>query len=112
MPKKSIPVSIGGKTYNLRYGINALASLEDKLDKPISDIGELMGKSVRVTLLRTLFWAGLIHNNPDITEIEAGDIMDNAENIVAISEKVVEALTASFSSGDDSKKVPKKPEGG
>jgi hypothetical protein len=59
------------------FSINAICALEDEFDKPITDIGELLSdkSKVRMSHLRSVFRAGLIEHQPDVTLGQAGAIM-------------------------------------
>lgn len=63
------------KNYQLRFNINAICAFESQAGISIT---ELEGK-VSLSLMRNLFWAGLLHENPDLTVNEAGEIMDGVE---------------------------------
>src|SRR5690554_1729697 len=76
------------KKRNLRYTMNALAEIEDKLGVGLADIGnmEMTVKNVRVVL-----WSGLIHEDPELTEIEVGNMVD-MDNFQMVQEKIAEAF--------------------
>ncbi|MBD1372497.1 hypothetical protein IC620_09020 [Hazenella sp. IB182357] len=78
------------KQRRLKFTMNALSELEDVMGKPVTELGNVGMKE-----LRALLWAGLIHQNPDLTLQEAGDLMD-LENIEYIGEKVAEAMNLAF----------------
>ncbi|WP_203246340.1 hypothetical protein [Sporosarcina beigongshangi] len=65
-------IEISGKTYELKFGFNALADMEQALGKPIDKIGEIGG----LTLVRTMFLFGLKHQHPKLSERKAGDLLD------------------------------------
>ena len=102
MPKQSIPIELGGKTKHLRYTFNALVALEEKLGCSLSDIGTLLTGSVSVTKLRTLIWAGLIHDDKELTEEQVGEWLD-LTSISEIAEKFAEALEAAFPDSGEEK---------
>ena len=86
------------KSRKLKYTTNALAELEDVLDAPLTQLGENMAG---IKTIRALVWAGLLHESPDLTINQAGDLLDYA-NLNDVSEKVKEALELAF--GEKSKK--------
>ena len=62
-----------GKEYQLApLTVNLMADLEDQFDKPIS---ELFSGSVRMKVLRALFFARMKPNYLDMTEQRLGDLM-------------------------------------
>lgn len=69
-----VDVELGGKIRQLRFTFHALALVEEKLG--LTSIEEvfprLQAKSLRVVI--TLLWAGLIHDEPELTEREVGEM--------------------------------------
>lgn len=67
-----VPITIDGRTRHLRYDLNALAAVEERLN--LGGIGEVQGllQQISVRTLRTLLWAGLLHESPDLEEREVG----------------------------------------
>lgn len=103
MPTQSIPIELGGKTRHIRYTFNALVTLEDELGIPISEIGEIMSGSVSLKNLRRLIWAGLIHEDKDLTQEEVGEFLSLAD-ITEIADKLARAFEAALPSGEDNQK--------
>lgn len=93
-----VDVTLDGATHQLRYNLNSLAEIEDrlKLDSISQILDTLRNLSMRT--LRTLLWAGLIHAQPDLTEQEVGAMDFDFSGTVA---KVSEAISAVFKSDDD-----------
>jgi len=103
MPKKSVPITLGGKTRHLRYDFNALVALEKELGLPISDIGNLAAGSVSLSDLRAFIWASLLHENKDLTPEEVGEWLDFSV-VGEIADKVSEAFTGAFPDIEDTEK--------
>ena len=93
--KKSVPIELGGKTRNLRFTFNALVALEDDLGISISDIGELLSGSVRLKSLRSLIWAGLLHEDKELTPDGIGEWLDFSM-LAMVAEKLRDAFEAAF----------------
>lgn len=72
--KGEVGFTAGDMAYTLAFTINALCVLEDRLGVGVAEIGAQMGQSMRISTLRTVFWAGLIAHH-DLTEEQAGDII-------------------------------------
>lgn len=113
MPKQSIPMKIGDKTYQLRFTFNSFIRLEEELGIAISDIDKIfptadkdgkMEGSVKLKDVRAFFWAGLIHEHKDLTPEEAGELVEEAGGITSIVEKLVEAFGNAFPADEDVKK--------
>jgi hypothetical protein len=72
-------ISLGGEERVLRYDLNALAEIGDRLDIQIriSHIYEdLLNRPMPLKAFRVVIWAGLVHENPNITEEEVGAMVD------------------------------------
>lgn len=77
------------KTRTLRYTLNALAEVEDRIGVPLEEL-----ENVKMTIknVRILLWAGLIHEDPDLTPEEVGNMVDMG-NFQEVQEKVALAFT-------------------
>ena len=64
-----------GKERTIRFTLNALAELEDKFGS-VQAAFDKLEKEKSMKALRTILWAGLLHESPDITEHEVGDLID------------------------------------
>ncbi len=64
-----------GKERTIRFTLNALAELEDKFGS-VQAAFDKLEKEKSMKALRTILWAGLLHENPDITEQEVGNLID------------------------------------
>ena len=110
----------GGKTYILRYSANALCALESELDRGILDIAAEMqswgpplgadgkpldetadqaaarARRMRLSLVRALFWAGLIDDAPHLSLAQAGDLITAIGGLQAALVLVVDAFAKAF----------------
>lgn len=79
------------KERHLRYTMNALAEMEDQLGVPLSEL-----KDVKMTIknVRVILWAGLIHEDKEISIEEVGDMVDLG-NLEEVQLKVTEAFAMS-----------------
>lgn len=89
------------KPRTLRYGINALAKIEDLTNKPLV---KLDLKNVGIKDLLIITYAGLYHEDSNLTIEKVGDIIDEYSSLGEIAEKVGEALTLAFGKEDKSSK--------
>ena len=76
------------KTRQIRFTLNALAELEDKLGVSLSQLDNV---EMGVKQIRTFLWAGLIHEEPELSEEAVGNMVD-FENIGYVNEKINEAF--------------------
>jgi len=102
MPKQYASIKLGGRVRHLRYDFNALVALEEVLGSPMSEVGNLVSGSVRLKDLRAIIWAGLLHEDRDITEEDVGNWID-LNKLGDIADKVREAFELMMPSAGGSK---------
>jgi len=90
----STTVELGGATRQLRYDLNALAEIEERLGITMANLASLQ---VSAKAIRTLVWAGLLHEAPTLIEHDVGAWI-TGENIADVSERSMSALAESFGS--------------
>lgn len=93
------------KPRKLRYGMNQLALLEEVLQVPLTELGNIR---FGVKELRLFLWAGLTWEDPKLTVEQVGELADNADMNYLV-EKVGEALAASLGVEQEKKGNVKKP---
>lgn len=80
----TVAIEIGGKDRTLKFDLNALAEVEDKLKLGgINDVIPLLER-VSIRTVRCLLWAGLIHEDPDLTEREVGSWTIDVREVVPL----------------------------
>ena len=102
--KKSVILELD-KARNLRYGINALVTIEELTGRPITllDLNALSMKD-----LRNILFAGLVYEDTTLTPEKVGVLIDEYSNINEIATKLGEAFTLAF--GDPNSKNLKNPQ--
>lgn len=102
--KKSVVIELD-KARNLRYGINALVTIEELTGRPITllDLNALSMKD-----LRNILFAGLVYEDTTLTPEKVGTLIDEYSNITEIATKLGEAFTLAF--GDTNSKNAKNPQ--
>jgi hypothetical protein len=75
------------KTRHLCFDLNALAELEDKLGVPLSKLSEV---ELGVKSIRSMLWAGLIHEDETLTERQVGGMV-GFDNFEYVQNKLSEA---------------------
>lgn len=87
-----VEILLDGRPHTLRYTLNALAELAERLEiERLSDF-ENLGE-LGVGELRFLLWLGLKKHHPELSEAQVGDMdMDLAE----VGTKIGEAFSASL----------------
>jgi hypothetical protein len=97
--KKTVLIELD-KARNLRYGINALCTIEELLGKPITalDLNRISIKD-----LRTILFAGLVHEDKDLTPEIVGELIDDYSDFTTISSKLGDAFTLAFGDSKNAK---------
>ena len=78
---------------NIRLNTNALVKAEEVLGRPVAEFGDSFG----MREIRALLWAGLLHEDKDLSLETVGDLMDEA-GFEYVAEKIGEAITTAFGS--------------
>lgn len=91
--KKYVAIELD-KTRNLRFGMQALMRIEDKLNKPFASIN--FEKEMKYSELSVIIWAGLVHEEPELTPESVANLIDEFTDIQTAMEKVGEAMTNAF----------------
>ncbi|MCI8944882.1 hypothetical protein [Pumilibacter intestinalis] len=99
--KNGITINLD-KPRTLRYGMNALAKIEDLTGKSILslDLNKLGIKD-----LLAIVYGGLYHEDKTLTIQKVGDLIDEYSNLNEVAEKLGEALTAAFG-GENTEQTP------
>ncbi len=96
-----VSFEVEGTRHTLRYGINELCRLEDRLDIDVTAIATKMAAGLNMRTLRTIFACGL---GGDVGDEAAGAII-NGVGLQRAGELVGEAMQAAFPSAEG--KAPK-----
>lgn len=84
------------KPRNLRFDVNAISDFEDKTGKSVTSLGD---ETSGLSIMRSLLWAGLKHEDRGLTLERVGNIMgvyfDNGGTIEDLSGIIVKALRQS-----------------
>ena len=93
--KKGVTIILD-RPRTLRYGLNALAKVEDITGKNIMGL-DLNNVSIKDLL--AIIYAGLYHEDKELTVEKVGDLIDEYSNITEVAEKLGEAFTEAFGKG-------------
>jgi hypothetical protein len=89
---KPIPIKLD-KERTLKYDLNAFAELEDRFGTIQKAFDELEKQKLKA--VRAIVWAGLIHEDPKLTEQQVGSMLSFAD-LATILPAVTEAITAAL----------------
>ncbi|GAB6174507.1 hypothetical protein JCM15765_39850 [Paradesulfitobacterium aromaticivorans] len=91
IPKK-VPIELDKKR-NLVYDLNALSALEETygaVDQAFAEVEKGSAKAIRA-----LLWAGLISEDPELTQSQAGTLV-GLSGLTLVSQKILEAVEAAL----------------
>ena len=74
-------ITLGGKKRHLKYDLRALELMRERfgVTGPFKDFAEnLFSTPLPLSALRTILWAGLVHEQPNLTEHQVGAWVDLA----------------------------------
>lgn len=74
--KKKTITLMDGVERTLCYDLNAMAEMEDKYGTVDDAFKALEGNSIKA--VRFMLWAGLVHDDPSLTEQQVGSLIDVA----------------------------------
>lgn len=110
MLRPSVPIVLAdGKTRHLRFDLNAICTLEDAWGIPVGEIAQRLSdtKGVRMSDIRTLLWAGLLHEERGLKAEDVGALLDFSA-LAELAGKLNTAFTAAFAMPEgDSKNLPR-----
>lgn len=106
--KGEVTFEAGEKSYTMRFSANALCELEDAIGMGVNSVAIQLADpaSLRLKMVRAVFWAGLRDHHPEITLLQAGEIVTDL-SLTKSMEMVSKAFELAFQ--DNSKSRPQKP---
>ncbi|MEG1520203.1 MAG: hypothetical protein RR458_04370, partial [Clostridia bacterium] len=88
------------KPRTLRFGVNALVVVEELTGKAIT---KLDLNNISMKDLRTIIYAGLVHDDKELTPEKAGELIDEYSELGIVAEKLGEALNLAYGDGKSDK---------
>lgn len=72
---KTVKITLtDGVERTIKFTLNAMAELEDRYGSVEEAFKQLDNNSIKA--VRCILWAGLIHEDPDLTEQQVGNLID------------------------------------
>lgn len=92
-----VEFTLNKKVHTLHFSTNAMCELENAFGDGVLQIAQKMSDTahLKISDLRTIFWAGLRDYHEAITPNEAGKLMDGI-GLAKASELIAKAFTQSF----------------
>lgn len=89
----------------LRYGMGALVKIEELTGKSIS---KLDLDNIAIKDLRSIIYAGLCHEDKNLTLEKVSEIVDDHSDLPTVAEKLGEAMTLAFGSKNEQRLTEEK----
>ena len=89
MDGNTVTLELGGRARRLKYDLNAIAEIGERLGITVrlSNLGgDLLERELPLKAVRTILWAGLVHEDPDLTEEKVGSWVDQ-DNLQEVMER-------------------------
>lgn len=89
MAGRTVTIELGGKERHLKYDLNAIAEIGERLKITISFknfVQDLMSQQIPFSALRVILWAGLRHEDPDLTPEQVGAWVD-LDNVQQVTDR-------------------------
>lgn len=89
------------RTRNFRYGMKAMSAIEKTLN---TNISKLDFDNLTMEATATIIWAGLMHEDKDLTVEKVMDLIDEHSSIPVVIEAMGKAFNEAFGSTNEEKK--------
>jgi len=111
LQRGQLTFEVGDQRYTFAFSTNALCQVEDEFELgDISELGDILTGKPSVRTVRKLFRIGLTDCMPDLTDADAGTLIDDVGGVVPAVELVGRAVQAAFPEAAASgSKGPRKP---
>lgn len=98
--KGTTTINLQGMVHELRFDMNSFCELEDRFGNINKAFEVLQNGSMKG--IRTLLWAGLLHEDGEVTEKEVGEMV-RIKDLTTIADKITEALNIALPEEKSSK---------
>lgn len=89
-----------GKQWTGRFSLNVLSELEEEFDMGVDPLFRMMATAPRINHMKSVFFAGLKKNHPELTRDLVGDLLqdviDREGNFDALAVMFGQAARAAF----------------
>ena len=89
------------KVRNFKYGMKAIDLIEKKYKKPIMEIDGISDGKITMEDYATLMWAGLVHEDKELTPERVMDLVDEYSNLREASKIMWQALNDVFRADEE-----------
>lgn len=95
------------KTRNFKFGMRAIDLIEKKYGKPIMEIDGINNGMLTMEDYATLMWAGLTHEDKELTPEKVMELVDEYSSITEVSKVMWNALNDAFKVEEDGEEEEK-----
>lgn len=89
------------KMRNLKYGMRAIDLIEKKFGKPIMEIEGINNGNLTMEEYATIIWAGLQHEDKELTPDKVMDLIDIYSSIVEVAKVMWKAINDVFKTNEE-----------
>lgn len=89
------------KVRNFKYGMRAIDLIEKKYGKSIMEIDGISDGKITMEDYATLMWAGLVHEDKELTPERVMDLVDEYSNIREVSKVMWKGLNDVFRADEE-----------
>lgn len=91
------------KVRNLKYGMRAIDLIEKKFGCPVMAKEGMMDGVLTMEEYATLIWAGLVHEDKELTPDKVMDLIDEYSSLTKVTQDLWKALNEVFAVEEDKK---------
>lgn len=89
------------KSRNLKYGMRAIDLIEKKFKKPVMKIEGMQDGSLTMDEYAILIWAGLVHEDRNLTPSKVMDLVDEYSSLKIITNEMWKAFNEAFKDDEE-----------
>lgn len=93
-----VTVEANGKTYTLRFSIDAMCQMEEATGKGVIAITQEFADpaKIRMATARAALWAALHEQHPELTLMQVGELIPEFGGLQVVLQKISEAILLAF----------------
>jgi hypothetical protein len=98
------------KIRNLKFDMRAINRIEKKYGKPLMKIEGMQDGMLTMDETATIIWAGLAHEDKELTPDKVMDLIDDHSNLRDVSKEMWKALNSAFGADEETEVTEEKNE--
>ncbi len=89
------------KVRNLKYGMRAIDLIEKKFGCPVMAKEGMMDGVLTMEEYATIIWAGLVHEDKDLTPDKVMDLIDEHSSLTKVTQDMWKAFNAAYKEDEE-----------